>query len=500
MILSERELELGDDHSGIMVLADGLEPGTPLADVLPLAGDRARDRDRLQPPRPASVYGIAREVAALSGVELAPPPGVRPRAAGRRAGRRAHRGSRGLPALRRPALPRRRASGRRRAWLQARLLAAGMRPISNVVDVTNYVMLALGSPLHVFDLSTLAEGRIVVRRARRGRGDHDARRRRAQARAVRPRDRRRRAAGRDRRDHGRRGQRGTDRDDRRAARGRELRRRSRSCGPRERLRLRSEASTRWEKGVDPYLGRAGGRLRERAARRARRRAPAPAPTDVQRRPARAAGRPAAARARRPRSSGSTFPVERAARDAASGSGSRSPDDRVTVPDLARARRDAARSISSRRSAASGSRRFRSTLPARTRDVRPADAGAAATPPRRGRARRAPASPRPTPGASCRPREGATRARRAVSPSSMAALRTDLRSACSSRRSGTGTPATRRSRCSRSAASTCRPASELPEEQLARRRHHRGRLRPAKGAVESLHDALASRSRFEREPR
>ncbi len=54
------------------------------------------------------------------------------------------------------------------SWLKARLLAAGMRPISNIVDVTNYVMLALGSPLHVFDLTLLEGGRIVVRRANEG--------------------------------------------------------------------------------------------------------------------------------------------------------------------------------------------------------------------------------------------------------------------------------------------------------------------------------------------
>ena len=77
MILSERELELGADHAGIMVLPEA-EPGTPLADVLPLA-------DLIMDVEPTgnrvdllSVYGIAREVAALFGVELAPPPGIDP--------------------------------------------------------------------------------------------------------------------------------------------------------------------------------------------------------------------------------------------------------------------------------------------------------------------------------------------------------------------------------------------------------------------------------------
>src|SRR5205085_11515053 len=58
--------------------------------------------------------------------------------------------------------------GRSPAWVKARLTAAGMRPISNVVDVTNYVMHAVGTPLHAFDQTRLADGEIVVRRARSG--------------------------------------------------------------------------------------------------------------------------------------------------------------------------------------------------------------------------------------------------------------------------------------------------------------------------------------------
>ena len=167
MILSERELELGADHSGIMVLADGIDPGTPLADVLPLAETVLEIETGFNRPDLTSVYGIAREVAALTGGELAPPPGRDPVPAGdeqvdvrvedtEACPRYLGRSFRGAVA------------GPSPIWLKARLLAAGMRPISNIVDVTNYVMLALGSPLHVFDLSLLEEGRIVVRRAEAG--------------------------------------------------------------------------------------------------------------------------------------------------------------------------------------------------------------------------------------------------------------------------------------------------------------------------------------------
>jgi len=167
MILSERELELGEDHSGIMVLENGLEPGTPLVDVLPLTEAVLEIETGFNRPDLTAIYGIAREVCALTGADLAPPPGRDPERADdtpvdvrvedleacpRYIGR-SFRDARVGPSP---------------AWMKARLLAAGMRSISNVVDITNYVMLALGSPLHAFDRPLLAEGRIVVRHAQQG--------------------------------------------------------------------------------------------------------------------------------------------------------------------------------------------------------------------------------------------------------------------------------------------------------------------------------------------
>jgi phenylalanyl-tRNA synthetase beta chain len=167
MILAEDEVDLGTDHTGIMVLENGIEPGTPLSDVLPLTDEILELETGHNRPDLLAVYGIAREVAALYDVELSPPPGVDPQRAGdervdveiedddacpRYIGR----------------LFREVRIGESPLWLKARLLGAGMRPISNVVDVTNFVMLALGNPLHAFDFPKLAGGRIVVRRARAG--------------------------------------------------------------------------------------------------------------------------------------------------------------------------------------------------------------------------------------------------------------------------------------------------------------------------------------------
>src|SRR3954447_22423971 len=78
MILSERELELGQDHGGIMLLPDELESGTPLADVLPLGDDILEIETLYNRPDLTSIYGIAREVSALTGATLQPTPGADP--------------------------------------------------------------------------------------------------------------------------------------------------------------------------------------------------------------------------------------------------------------------------------------------------------------------------------------------------------------------------------------------------------------------------------------
>jgi phenylalanyl-tRNA synthetase beta chain len=167
MILAEDEVELGTDHSGIMVLPE-MEPGTPLGDVLPLVEDVLVVESTGNRPDLLSIYGLAREVAALYDLSLsAMPGGQSPGPVPNGQVEVAVEDYEGCP----------RYIGRvfeevsigpSPVWLRARLTNAGMRPISNVVDVTNYVMLALGNPLHAFDLAKLAGGRIVVRRAEQG--------------------------------------------------------------------------------------------------------------------------------------------------------------------------------------------------------------------------------------------------------------------------------------------------------------------------------------------
>ena len=167
MILAEDEIGLGADHSGIMLLADGLEPGTPLADVIPLV-DRVLDvTPTMNRPDLLSMVGIAREVAALCGGELRLPDPEDPPPVADEPPEIAVEDFYGCPRYIGRAFRNVRV-GPSPQWLRSRLHLAGMRSISNVVDVTNYVMHVWGSPLHAFDRALLSGGRIVVRRAREG--------------------------------------------------------------------------------------------------------------------------------------------------------------------------------------------------------------------------------------------------------------------------------------------------------------------------------------------
>jgi phenylalanyl-tRNA synthetase beta chain len=249
MILSERELELGDDHTGIIVLPDEWPPGTPLVDVLPLAEEVLELETGHNRPDLLGVYGIAREVAALYDLELAPPPGRDPERSGDEPVAIAVDDHDGCPRYV-GRLFRDVRVGPSPPWLKARLTAAGMRPISNVVDVTNYVMLALGSPLHAFDFDTLAGGRIGVRRANKG---DQLRTLDGQLRALDPTDLMITDAERSIAIAGIMGGEKTEVHDGTTS----LLLEAASFEPvgimrsSERLRLRSEASNRWEKGIDP---------------------------------------------------------------------------------------------------------------------------------------------------------------------------------------------------------------------------------------------------------
>ncbi len=167
MICSERELGISDDHSGIMVLPEDAPVGTPLSQYL---GETVLELE-VRPHRPdaLSVLGVAREVAALTGQKVREP-SLDYEEVGEPARRRVS------VEVAEPALcPRYVAGliegvrvGPSPSWMQNRLRAAGLRPINNVVDVTNYVMLEMGQPLHAFDFHKLEGRRVVVRRAQEG--------------------------------------------------------------------------------------------------------------------------------------------------------------------------------------------------------------------------------------------------------------------------------------------------------------------------------------------
>ncbi len=168
MILSEPELQIGVERAGIMVLADGLAPGTPLADVLPIASDVLELEITPNRPDCLGVYGVAREVHAATGAPLAAAPwaedpGTEGKPDGIEVVVETERCQRFMARVFEDVTV-----GPSPAWLKARLMAAGQRPISNVVDITNYAMLVSGQPLHAFDLDRVAGGRLVVRDGREG--------------------------------------------------------------------------------------------------------------------------------------------------------------------------------------------------------------------------------------------------------------------------------------------------------------------------------------------
>jgi phenylalanyl-tRNA synthetase beta chain len=169
MLCSPKELGISGDHSGILVLDGGLEPGRDLGEALGL-GDPVLDIE-VKPNRPdtMSIVGVAREVAAVTGGDLRVP------SASVEEGPEKASEAATLEVLDPDRCPRYVARvirgirpGPSPLVAQVRLTAAGMRPVMNVVDATNFAMLELGQPMHPFDLGLLAGPGIVVRRAETG--------------------------------------------------------------------------------------------------------------------------------------------------------------------------------------------------------------------------------------------------------------------------------------------------------------------------------------------
>ncbi|MBN2060553.1 MAG: phenylalanine--tRNA ligase subunit beta [Deltaproteobacteria bacterium] len=168
MLLAEDEIGLTDDHSGIMLLPQDLEPGMPLS-YLDLGDDILEVS--LTPNRPdcSSVIGIARELSAITGGSLRLPE------------IRVHEGETLIEDLISVSVEDvvgcpRYAVGLVQGveiksspfWMRSRLYASGIRSINNVVDVSNYVLMETGQPLHTFDYDRIRQQRIVVKRAKAG--------------------------------------------------------------------------------------------------------------------------------------------------------------------------------------------------------------------------------------------------------------------------------------------------------------------------------------------
>jgi phenylalanyl-tRNA synthetase beta chain len=173
MVCSEKELGLSDEHEGILILDSDAPVGMPLQDYL---GDAVLDVD-LTPNlgRCLSIIGVAREVAALTGQPLKlTEPTMKAEGSATMDQISIEIADPDLCSRYSATLIRGIKIGASPVWMQQRLRAAGMRPINTIVDITNYVMLEWGQPLHAFDYDKLRARRgddkpmIIVRRANRG--------------------------------------------------------------------------------------------------------------------------------------------------------------------------------------------------------------------------------------------------------------------------------------------------------------------------------------------
>jgi phenylalanyl-tRNA synthetase beta chain len=172
MILAEDEVGIGQDHDGIMVLEEDLPVGAPLSEHLPIVDEVLELEITPNRPDAMAVYGVARDLHAVTGAPLGEDPAARDAEPSGDDSAEDH----ASVEIADPEICLRFTArvfedvkiGPSPLWLKQRLMAAGQRPISNVVDITNYVMLTTGQPLHAFDLDEVRGRRIVVRRAGEG--------------------------------------------------------------------------------------------------------------------------------------------------------------------------------------------------------------------------------------------------------------------------------------------------------------------------------------------
>ncbi|MCB9588994.1 MAG: phenylalanine--tRNA ligase subunit beta [Polyangiaceae bacterium] len=169
MLCSEKELGLAEESEGILILPAGLKPGTPLPEALPECQDWILEVS-ITPNRPDALghVGVAREVAALYDLEWQFPPAATPerianqdlsalvRIDNQDTERCPHYGARAVLGVKIGPSP---------LWLQWRLQSLGIRPISNVVDITNLLLMEFGQPMHAFDMALLRGKQVVIRRA-----------------------------------------------------------------------------------------------------------------------------------------------------------------------------------------------------------------------------------------------------------------------------------------------------------------------------------------------